>query len=116
MMRAVIRQSSFRYVAGRVSALAKEVLRARHLNALMSGRALGLSGKVWSIREPVRGHYLISSERGIFELQGRSIRRLLPFETFGLSIDDGNLFVALSIGPYSHVVAAKIKKPGPGHL
>jgi hypothetical protein len=116
MMRAVIRQSSPRYVVGRVSALLNEVLRTRHLNALMKGRTLRLSGRAWSLRGPVRGHYLVSSERGIFELQGQSIRQLLPFETFGLSIDNGNLFVALSIGPYSHVIAAKIVKSGPGQL
>jgi hypothetical protein len=59
---------------------------------------------------PIAGRYLISSERGIYELAHSRLRRLSPVPAFGMAVIDGTIYLATWYQGYSTVVRGRLER------
>lgn len=105
---AVVRQGQLAHVLRRTVTFGSDAIKTRRLNALLMGRTLRPGKTQACLKSPLRGHYLVSSEQGIFHVYDRFVRNIFPFYTFGLSVDRGCLFAAVSFGEWSCIVSARI--------
>lgn len=57
-----------------------------------------------------KGAYLISTNKGVFHLNSNILEKILPFNTFGISVENGRLYASISISMWSYVISLKISE------
>ena len=110
----IIRHARLLSTLNRIHTYCLDALQVRRLDALLRGRALRPSSLRAELSTPLRGEYLISTERGIFRAAGSRVENIFPLCTFGLSIEGDRFYTAVSIGEWSYIVGAQIDFTGDG--
>ncbi len=62
-----------------------------------------------SLREPLQGDYLISTDKGLFRASGRRVENILSLTMFGISITESTLFAAVTLAEWSFLLRADMK-------
>ena len=102
----IIRQAHLLHALRRIDTFGRDTLETRRLDAVLRGRAVRPSSRSASLATPLRGDYLISSDKGVFRARGQTVENVFPFYTFGISIAKDQFYAAVSIGDWSYVVGA----------
>lgn len=61
--------------------------------------------------ENIRGDYFVTSDSGVYGIQGGKVFRLFAADTFGLALRDGELFVSTSTDKTSRIVKTRLDLP-----
>lgn len=81
--------------------------RHRHIaNGTQTVASVDFSGT-----ENIRGDYFVTSDSGVYGIQGGKIFRLFAADTFGLALRNGELFVSTSTDKTSRIVKARLDLP-----
>jgi hypothetical protein len=112
----VLRQAHLFHTLKRIYTFGQDTLEVRQLDAVLEGRALRPSRLRADLATPLRGDYLISSEKGVFWAHGQTVENVFPFSTFGLSIAGDQFYAAVSIGEWCYIVAARVHLTADGTL
>lgn len=105
-----LEEASWMNILKRAWTLGSEAYRLRRLKHFLGSKLSVIRGIPVSLSEKLIGDYLISTDLGVYRAYSNRLERILPFCTFGISVDNGVLYAVVTEGRWSFVIRAQMVK------